>query len=35
MDYDNSIPKIKSLLSTLKNIGITKGLENLLDKFKI
>ena len=35
MDYDNAIPKIKLLLLTLKNIGITKGLEHLLEKFKI
>jgi len=35
IDYDNPIPKIKSLLSTLKSIGITKGLESLLEKYQI
>ena len=35
IDYDNPILKIKLLLSTLKSIGITKGLEELLEKYKI
>jgi hypothetical protein len=35
IDYDNPIPKIKLFLSTLKSIGITKGLEHLLEKYKI
>jgi hypothetical protein len=35
IDYDNSIPKMKLLLTTLKSIGITKGLENLLEKYLI
>jgi hypothetical protein len=35
IDYDNPTPKIKSLLTTLKSIGITKGLETLLEKYQI
>lgn len=35
IDYDNPIPKIKLLLTTLKSLGITKGLENLLEKYII
>lgn len=35
IDYNSPIPKIKLLLTTLKSIGITKGLENLLEKYLI
>ena len=35
IDFNNPIPKIKVLLSTLKSIGITKGLEELLEKYII
>ena len=35
IDYDNPIPKIKLLLTTLKSIGITKGLETLLEKYQV
>ena len=35
IDYDNSTQKIKILLSTLKALGITKGLENILEKYNI
>ena len=35
IDYDNPISKIKFLLATLKSIGITKGLETLLEKYQI
>ena len=35
IDYDNSKVKIKLLLSTLKSIGITKGLEELLENHQI
>ena len=35
IDYDNSTQKIKLLLSTLKSIGITKGLEDLLQKYNV
>ena len=34
IDYNNPIPKIKLLLSILKSIGITKGLEELLEKYR-
>jgi hypothetical protein len=34
IDYNNPITKIKLLLSTLKSIGITKGLEELLEIYK-
>ena len=35
IDFNNPIVKIKLLLSTLKSIGITKGLEELLEKYII
>ena len=35
IDFNNPIPKIKVLLSTLKSVGITKGLEDLLEKYMI
>jgi hypothetical protein len=31
VDYTKPIRRMKTLLSTLKNIGITKGLEQLID----
>jgi hypothetical protein len=35
MDYDTSNSKIKLLLSTLRSVGITKGLEHLLEKYQV
>ena len=35
IDYNKPTDKMKSLLSMLKSIGITKGLENLIDSYKI
>lgn len=35
IDYENPTQRIKILLSTLKIIGITKGLENILIKYNI
>ena len=35
IDYNKPIEKMKLLLTTLKNIGITKGLEFLLDLYNI
>jgi hypothetical protein len=35
IDYNKPTDKMKTLLLTLKNIGITKGLESLLDSYKI
>lgn len=35
IDYNKSIDKLKLLLNTLKNIGITKGIEFLMDQYKI
>ena len=35
IDYNKSTDKIKNLLNILKNIGITKGLEKLMEHYKI
>ncbi len=35
IDYNKPIDKMKILLSILKNIGITKGIEFLMDQYKI
>jgi hypothetical protein len=35
VDYIKPVDKMKTLLLTLKSIGITKGLENLLDTYKV
>jgi len=35
IDYVKPTEKMKNILSTLKNIGITKGIEFLLDQYKI
>ena len=35
IDYNKPADKMKTLLLTLKNIGITKGLETLLESYKI
>jgi len=35
IDYNKPVDKMKTILTTLKNIGITKGIEFLLDQYKI
>jgi hypothetical protein len=35
IDYNKPTDKMKTILTTLKNIGITKGIEFLLDQYKI
>jgi hypothetical protein len=35
IDYVKPVDKMKNILITLKNIGITKGIEFLLDQYKI
>jgi hypothetical protein len=35
IDYVKPTDKMKNILTTLKNIGITKGIEFLLDQYKI
>lgn len=35
IDYVKPMDKMKNILTTLKNIGITKGIEFLLDQYKI
>ncbi len=35
IDYNKPSDKMKTILTTLKNIGITKGIEFLMDQYKI
>ena len=35
IDYVKPTEKMKHILTTLKNIGITKGIEFLIDQYKI
>ncbi len=35
IDYVKPVDKMKNILTTLRNIGITKGIEFLLDQYKI